>query len=383
VKKEFFTSVFATVVGGAILSLLFFIVSDFIFRLPSVGGRWVFSTIVNESNLERYKGMQLIYTALLNQEGQKISGTAEKIAEKTNEGTKFYTGKNRVHLEITGYITRKYLSKDQIAIHYIEHGDLRHSSTIHQLKMKKDNSMSGFYDSTVADQSGSVVWTRQSPAVIAIDIGHSKLDPGATSARGIPEFKFNHQLATELSMDLKKERFLLPFLINQKGDMNGKNNLNDRIKIANAKKADLFISIHHDSVQEIYLKEEKTDGQTNYYSDEFSGFSIIYSENNAQKIRSLKFAKILGDELIKNGLKPSLHHAEDIPGERRHLVDAGRGIYNIDFLVVKETKMPAILLEAGIIVNREDELKLESQQYRQRINNSISKAISIFFAGKE
>ena len=78
-----------------------------------------------------------------------------------------------------------------------------------------------------------------------------------------------------------------------------------------------------------------------------------------------------------------MHHAEDIPGERRHLVDAGRGIYNIDFLVVKETKMPAILLEAGIIVNREDELKLESQQYRQRINNSISKAISIFFAGKE
>jgi N-acetylmuramoyl-L-alanine amidase len=382
-KKEFLTSVFATVAGGVILSLLFFVVSDFVFKLPSVGGRWFFSTVVNESSLERYKQMQLIYTALLNQEGQKISGTAEKIAEKTNKGTRFYTGKNRVHLEINGYITRRYLSRDRIAIHYVEHGHLRDSSTIHRLKMDKDNIMSGFYDSTIANQSGSVLWTRQNPVVIAIDIGHSKHDSGATSAGGKPEYKFNQQLATELYVDLKKNRFLLPFLINARDDMDKKNNLNSRGKIANTEKADLFISIHHDSVQKVYLKERKTGGQTNYYSDKFSGFSIIYSKNNAQAARSKKFAEILGDELIKNGLKPSLHHAEDIPGERRDLVDAVRGIYNIDFLVVKETKMPAVLLEAGIIVNPEEESNLENPKFRQRIIRSIDKAISIFFAQKE
>ncbi|MEJ2728325.1 MAG: N-acetylmuramoyl-L-alanine amidase [Deltaproteobacteria bacterium] len=249
--------------------------------------------------------------------------------------------------------------------------------------MDKDNLMSGFYDSTIANQSGSVLWTRQDPVVIAIDIGHSKHDSGATSASGKSEFKFNQQLATELCMDLKKNRFLLPFLINPREDLYKKDNLNSRVKIANTENADLFISIHHDSVQKVYLKERKTDGQTNYYSDKFSGFSIIYSKNNAQAAKSKKFAEILGDELIKNGLKPSLHHAEDIPGERRDLVDAARGIYNIDFLVVKETKMPAILLEAGIIVNPEEESNLENPGFRQRIIRSINKAISIFLAEKE
>ncbi len=53
------------------------------------------------------------------------------------------------------------------------------------------------------------------------------------------------------------------------------------------------------------------------------------------------------------------------------------GIYEFDDLsVLKEAEMPAILLECGIIVNRDEELLLNSKSYRDKIVKSISNAIS-------
>lgn len=214
--------------------------------------------------------------------------------------------------------------------------------------------------------------------VIAIDIGHGEVGAGGISARGVSEFEFNHRLAVELLEALRNKGYKQAFLINESGTLHGSNGLKERTRIANTSKVDLFISIHHDSVQEQYLKEWLFDGKTNRYSNEFSGYSIIYSKNNKDALQSFEFAQILGDELIDNDLHPSLHHAEDIPGERRNLVDVNRGIYDIDFWVVKESLMPSVLFEAGIIVNREEELMLATKQHRKRIVESIVGAVSKF-----
>ena len=117
------------------------------------------------------------------------------------------------------------------------------------------------------------------------------------------------------------------------------------------------------------------------YCDKYKGFSLFYSQENGAADRSLFFAKLLGAELLKEGLSPSLHHAEHVKGENRQLVDKDRGIYRYDGLaVLKGTTMPAILIECGIIVNTREEALLNSPEYRKGITAAIQRVITTYCA---
>ncbi|MCX5835904.1 MAG: N-acetylmuramoyl-L-alanine amidase, partial [Deltaproteobacteria bacterium] len=159
--------------------------------------------------------------------------------------------------------------------------------------------------------------------------------------------------------------------------------LRKRVEIANARNAHLFISIHHDSVQRFYLSSWVSKGGKYFYCDKYAGFSIFYSEKNAKPRESLSFAKMLGNEMLKGGFNPSLHHSEKIKGENRELIDHDRGIYRFDELqILKQTKMPAILFECGIIVNRDEENKLKDPIYQGKIVSAILHSIDLFFKFK-
>ena len=189
--------------------------------------------------------------------------------------------------------------------------------------------------------------------VTAIDIGHSKLRPGAYSAHGVTEYEFNQAVAGLLFKEMLHEGYSKSFFINNHRE---EIPLIDRVEIANAARADLLLSIHHDSVQPQYLRRWIYKGKKHHYSDKYKGFSIFYSEKNAMPQMSLSFAQMLGTEMIGEGFVPSLHHAEKIKGENRELVDKNRGIYKYDDLIILEgAKMPGVLFECGIIVNRNEE----------------------------
>ncbi|MBF0556760.1 MAG: N-acetylmuramoyl-L-alanine amidase [Nitrospirae bacterium] len=208
---------------------------------------------------------------------------------------------------------------------------------------------------------------------IAIDAGHTIKHPGATSATGIGEHSFNKKIAALLLGELKKAGFENAFLINE---ADREVTLKQRAVEANSVKSDLFISIHHDSVQPVYLSQWEYDGKKLHYSDKYKGFSIFYSKKNKYHEASLLFAKALGSELLERGFSPSLHHAENIPGENRDLIDEKRGIYRFDDLVVlRTTEMPAVLVECGIIVNRYEENLLQDSEYQMKIVGAIVKAI--------
>lgn len=209
---------------------------------------------------------------------------------------------------------------------------------------------------------------------LAIDIGHNPGEPGATSSRGQKEYFFNERIARELFEELKQNEKIHAFIVNEEG----KNvELIDRTIWANKKNAHLFISLHHDSVQKQYLRKWNHNGREFFYCDIFSGYSIFVSKKNRFFPQSLEFAKLLGNQLRKESISPTMHHAERIPGENRKLLAKDLGIYEFDDLsVLKEAEMPAILLECGIIVNRDEELLLNSKSYRDKIVKSISNAIS-------
>jgi len=218
-------------------------------------------------------------------------------------------------------------------------------------------------------ESGECV---KSGFIVAIDVGHTKENSGATSATGIPEYSFNKVMAESLIQELKKGGYTKSFIV-------GDNSLKGRAAVANQRKASLLLSIHHDSVQPRYLSKWVHGGRVHLYSDKYSGFSIFFSQKNGAPDQSMLFACLLGAEMLKEGLLPSLHHAERIEEEDRQLVDKSRGIYRYDGLaVLKRATMPAILLECGIIVNRREEELLNSPTYRMRIVAAIQRAITTY-----
>jgi N-acetylmuramoyl-L-alanine amidase len=209
-------------------------------------------------------------------------------------------------------------------------------------------------------------------ASVAIDVGHYHKEPGVTSARGVPEFEYNLQLAREVAEALRRggHRTLLI------GDDGLAENLGRRAPRAAG--MDLFISIHHDSVQPRFLMRWEHDGSERQYSDRFSGFSLFVSRSNPHLVASLKCASAIGAALQRAAFKPSRYHADPIVGENRPFADEANGVHYFDNLaVLKTASIPALLVEAGVIVNRDEELRMRDPAVRRRIAEGIGTAIGI------
>ncbi len=134
-----------------------------------------------------------------------------------------------------------------------------------------------------------------------------------------------------------------------------------------------LLSVHHDSVQPRFVTARKESGINYVCSDKASGFSIFISRLNPRFAESESLAKNLGEALLKRGLVPTLHHAEPIQGENRPLLDARLGIYQYDSLgVLKYAKVPALLLEAAVIVHPDDDRQAQSPEFQKKIADSVA-----------
>jgi N-acetylmuramoyl-L-alanine amidase len=213
----------------------------------------------------------------------------------------------------------------------------------------------------------------EAESVIAIDVGHSKSSPGAISARGIPEFEFNRGLASVVLNKLSSDS-INAFLIGADGQ---KLALRKRSEQASAGNATFLLSIHHDSVKPQYLQKWHWQGGIHRYSDKHSGYSLLVSRKNVDSTLSLRCASEIGAALRKQGFHPSPHHAERIPGESKEWADEKNGVYYYDNLsVLKNANCPAVILEAGIIVNRNDEQEIQTAKTRQAIANSVKHGLT-------
>jgi N-acetylmuramoyl-L-alanine amidase len=217
---------------------------------------------------------------------------------------------------------------------------------------------------------------------VIVDVGHTVEKPGAKSARGVGEYEFNLRLAKLVEHDLIDAGFSKTvLLITADPPLLG---LVKRVARANSLPADLFLSIHHDSVPDSFLQKWEYEGQERGFSDRFKGHSIFVSNDNADFKGSLLFGKLLGNQLRERGLQYTPHYTERFMGNRqRQLVDAQAGVYRYDQLIVlKDTHMPAVLLEAGSIINREEELLLGTPERQALIGAAVVDAVKAFCASR-
>jgi N-acetylmuramoyl-L-alanine amidase len=198
---------------------------------------------------------------------------------------------------------------------------------------------------------------------IIVDTGHTPLHPGATAASGRTEYYYNLDMSNAVAADLT-----------QAGDQvtrsaaDGKEIELKQRPLVNSS-ADLFVSIHHDSMPQAWIDA----GRQKHYA----GYSIFVSAKNSHYDQSLACAKQVGRALQAAGEKPSLYHATPIAGENRPLLDKRLGVHQYDDLIVlKSATMPALLVEIGVIVNPSEEVRLSQPQTRQKIAHALASGIA-------
>lgn len=215
---------------------------------------------------------------------------------------------------------------------------------------------------------------------IIVDVGHTPENPGAISARGIEEYSFNLALAKVIDGKLREAGFDRTHLLMAHGEAIP--SLVRRVAQANAMSADLLVSIHHDSVPEAFKSMWDFGGVQRAYSDRFKGHSIFVSADSADYQGSLAFAKILGARLKAHGLEYTPHYKEAFMGaRRRQLLDADTGVYRYDqLLILRTARMPSVLLEAGSIVHRDEEMLMGTEERQSQIAGAVTEAVERFCA---
>jgi N-acetylmuramoyl-L-alanine amidase len=211
---------------------------------------------------------------------------------------------------------------------------------------------------------------------IVLDVGHTAESEGAISARNVAEFVFNLRLARRIEEKLKADGFPETRLLVTEG----RRSLVKRVAAANELHADLFLSIHHDSVPNSLLEDWEFEGKKSHFSDRFSGYSVFVSHNNPDFKTSLAFAELVGKEMKAQGLQYARQYTQAIMGRYQHpLLNKETGVYSYDQLVVLgSTRMPAVLLEAGSIINRDEELKMDLPERRDIISDAVATAVKEF-----
>ena len=215
-----------------------------------------------------------------------------------------------------------------------------------------------------------------------VDVGHTLDVPGALSARGVPEYAFNLQLARQIKETLVGAGFdKTDLLITAKAPPVG---LFERAMVANRLPADLFISIHHDLVPStISCRPGSTKTRTSTTTTTIRAMPCS-SRKTMPTAPAVCVRQVFGQGA--SGPRLAVHAALRVPlmrHRRRELLDADAGVYRYDELVVlRDTHMPALLLEAGSIVNRQEEPVLATPERRALTSAAVAAAVEDFCAAR-
>lgn len=168
--------------------------------------------------------------------------------------------------------------------------------------------------------------------IVCIDAGHGGKDPGAESG-GVQEKDIALTVALKVGALLKD----CEVIYTRTEDVYV--GLSERALIANQAKAGLFVSIHCNSVD-----------------DEFAHGMEIYHYTHASDA-SKRAARVIYDKLLPaSGLR-------------------GRGVKADNFAVLRETAMPAVLIELGFISNPDDRAKLTDSAWQDDAAQAIADGI--------
>jgi N-acetylmuramoyl-L-alanine amidase len=220
--------------------------------------------------------------------------------------------------------------------------------------------------------------------VIALDPGHGGIDPGTVGRRGVYEKHITLAMARELKKQLEKSGKYKVVLTRQRDVFI---RLRDRVARARKAGADLFISIHADSI-----KNKKIRGLSVYTLSEKASdkeaAALAEKENKVDLLAGMDLSaetpevtNILIDLAQRESMNQSVRFASSLVKELQHETKLLRNTHRFaGFAVLKAPDIPSVLLEMGFLSNRQDEKALRDKKYRSRLSAAAVRAMDAFFA---
>jgi len=233
----------------------------------------------------------------------------------------------------------------------------------------------------------SVAAGKQRDLVIAVDAGHGGQDPGAIGRGGTREKNVTLAIARKLAAAIEAEDGMRAVLIRD-GDYFI--TLRGRVRKARELGADMFISVHADSVP-----NRTVSGSSVYVlslrgaSDEASRW-LAERENAADLLggvslddKSDVLASVLLDVTQKEAVSNSVEAADSVLTSLRRVGSVhGRKVRHAGFMVLKSPDIPSMLVETAFISNVADERRLRDSAHQQRIAQAIHAGVRDYFYDK-
>ncbi len=219
--------------------------------------------------------------------------------------------------------------------------------------------------------------------LVVLDPGHGGIDSGAVSSKGHVESKLvlafalalrDHLVAdgrVRVAMTRETDKFI---------------SLSKRVAFARARHADLFVSIHADTVRQHYVRGATVYTLSDKASDDIAA-DLAHRENRSDLLAGLEIEEkddVVADILIDLTRRETSNHSSLYS---RTLVGALESSIRLSkrpqrsagFRVLKAPDIPCVLLELGYLSNKDDESALTSEKWRKKAIRSIGKSIKAFF----
>lgn len=188
------------------------------------------------------------------------------------------------------------------------------------------------------------------PPLIYLDSGHGGYESGAVSG-GVQEKTINLQTARRIEKLLKDAGYRVK--MSRTNDT--RLSLSQRAQEANRLNADIFLSVHYNA-----FRGTSQGIETFYYNQ--SGSTNNSQANNPQRItNSRNLARNIHNNLLR----------------RSGAVD--RGVRTANFHVIRETKMPAVLLELGYMDHAGERAKVITSSYQQKLAQGVAEGVKQYF----
>ncbi len=220
--------------------------------------------------------------------------------------------------------------------------------------------------------------------VVAIDAGHGGKDPGAIGQRKSREKDITLKVAQRLYKRLAKQQGVKPVMIRNDDTYVP---LRERIRIARTKNADLFVSIHADafkrkaahgsSVYALSLKGASSEAAA-WLAQKENESDVLFGDVALDGL-SEDLKQTLLDLAQNTTLEASLEVGDDVLSELKKVGAVHKpSVEQANFAVLKSPDIPSLLVETAFISNLQEEKKLNSPAFQDRLAVAMQKGITTY-----